>query len=341
MKRFVTFGEIMLRLRSPGHERLLQSPAFEAGFGGAEANVAVSLANFGLAAAFVTALPPNPVGDAALAELRRHGVDVSRVVRSGERVGIYYLEAGAAERPSTVIYDRSGSALATAAEGSFDWSSIFTGAGWLHLTGITPALGANAAALTLAACREAKQRGLTVSLDLNHRRKLWRWGKSAPEVMPEIFALVDVGIGSREDCLLSLGIDEGGESRDATATARLTESIMREYRDLKTLALTQRPPSSRSAFCTPPVSSSLRGESGFLPGPSHEIGTVVDPIGAGDAFAAGLIYGLATGLGDSGALAFATAAGVLKHSIPGDFSRVTAAEVESLVRGQAAERVQR
>lgn len=338
MKRFVTFGEIMLRLRSPGHERLLQSPAFEAGFGGAEANVAVSLANFGLAAAFVTALPPNPVGDAALAELRRHGVDVSRVVRSGERVGIYYLEAGAAERPSTVIYDRSGSALATAAEGSFDWSSIFTGAGWLHLTGITPALGANAAALTLAACREAKQRGLTVSLDLNHRRKLWRWGKSAPEVMPEIFALVDVGIGSREDCLLSLGIDEGGESRDATATARLTESIMREYRDLKTLALTQREPApgGRQRYF-----ASLRGESGFLTGPSHEIGTVVDPIGAGDAFAAGLIYGLATGLGDSGALAFATAAGVLKHSIPGDFSRVTAAEVESLVRGQAAERVQR
>lgn len=338
MKRFVALGEIMLRLKSPGQERFFQSPAFETCFGGAEANVAVSLANFGLDTAFVTALPPNPIGDAALAELRRHGVDVSGVVRSGERVGIYYLEAGAAERASDVVYDRAGSALATAAADAFDWNDILAGASWLHLSGITPAVSASAAGLTLAACREAKQRGLTVSLDLNHRRKLWRWGKSAPEVMPEIFALVDVGIGSREDCQLSLGIDEGGASRDASATARLTERVMREYPDLKTLALTQREPApaGRQRYF-----ASLRGESGFLTGPSHEIGAVVDPIGAGDAFAAGLIYGLATGLEAAGALAFATAAGVLKHSIPGDFNRVSVAEVERLARGQAADRVQR
>ena len=338
MKRFVTLGEIMLRLKSPGHERLLQSPAFEACFGGAEANVAVSLANFGLATAFITALPPNPIGDAAIAELRRYGVDVSGVIRSGERIGIYYLEAGAAERPSEVVYDRTGSALATASADAFDWNAVFAGAGWLHVSGITPALSASAAALTLSACREAKQRGLTISLDLNHRRKLWRWGKLAPEVMPGIFALVDVGIGSREDCDLVLGIDEGGPARDATATARLTERVMREYPDLKTLALTQREPAAggRQRYF-----ASLRGESGFLTGPSHELGAVVDPIGAGDAFAAGLIYGLASGLGDAGALAFATAAGVLKHSIPGDFNRVNVAEVERLARGHAADRVQR
>jgi len=338
MKRFVTLGEIMLRLKSPGHERFLQSPAFEASFGGAEANVAVSLANFGLATAFVTALPANPIGDAALAELRRHGVDVSEVIRSGERIGIYYLEAGATERPSEVVYDRAGSALATASADAFDWNAIFAGAGWLHLSGITPALSASAAALTLAACREAKQRGLMISLDLNHRRKLWRWGKPAPEVMPEIFALVDVGIGSREDCWLMLGIDEGGPARDATATARLTERVMHEYPDLKTLVLTQREPApaGRQRYF-----ASLRGESGFLTGPSHELGVVVDPIGAGDAFAAGLIYGLASGLGDAGALAFATAAGALKHSVPGDFNRVSVAEAERLARGHAADRVQR
>jgi len=338
MKRFVTLGEIMLRLRSPGHERLLQSPAFEAGFGGAEANVAVSLANFGLPAAFITALPSNPIGDAALAELRRHGVDVSGVIRNGERIGIYYLEAGAAGRSSEVVYDRSGSALATVAASAFDWSAIFAGAGWLHLSGITPALSASAAALALAACRGAKQRGLTVSLDLNHRHKLWRWGKAAPEVMPGLFAMVDVGIGSREDCQLSLGIDEGGAARDATATARLCERVMREYPDLKTLALTQREPAAggRQRYF-----ASLRGESGFLTGPSHEMGAVVDPIGAGDAFAAGLIHGLATGRTPADALAFATAAGALKHTIPGDFNRVSVAEVERLAQGGAAERVRR
>lgn len=338
MKRFVTFGEIMLRLKSPGQERLLQSPLFEASFGGAEANVAVSLARFGLDAAFISALPWNPVGDAALAELRRHGVDVAQVVRSGERIGVYYLEAGAAARPSDVVYDRAGSALATASPEAFDWNAIFDGAGWLHVSGITPALSANAAALTLAACVAAKQRGLSLSLDLNHRRKLWRWGKPAPEVMPEIFELVDVGIGSREDCELMLGIADDGPVVDAAATARLTERVMREYADLRVLALTQREPvaGGRQRYF-----ASLRDRSGFHTGPHHEIGAVVDPIGAGDAFAAGLIYGLATGAGAAESLAFATAAGVLKHSIPGDFNRVSVAEVERLARGQAVDRVQR
>lgn len=338
MMRVVTLGEIMLRLKSPGQERLLQSPVLEASFGGAEANVAVSLANFGHAAAFVTALPANAIGDAALAELRRHGVDVSGVVRTGERVGVYFLEAGAGARPSDVVYDRAGSALATVTVDAFDWNAIFTNAGWLHVSGITPALSASAASLTLTACRAARQRGVTVSLDLNHRRKLWRYGRTAPEVMTEIFALVDVGVGSREDCLLSLGIDEGSTSRDAAATARLAELVMHRFPNLRALALTQREltPAGRQRYF-----ASLRDEAGFLMGPGHEIGVVVDPIGAGDAFTAGLIHGLATGQGSAEALAFATAAGALKHTIPGDFNRAGVAEVERVARGQAADRVQR
>lgn len=338
MKRFVTLGEIMLRLKSPGQERLLQSPAFEASFGGAEANVAVSLANFGHNAAFVTALPANAIGDAALTELRHHGVDVSHIVRTGDRVGIYYLEAGSAERPSEVVYDRGGSAMTTAAADAFDWQGIFADAGWLHVSGITPALSATAAGVTLRACREARQRGLTVSLDLNHRRKLWRYGKSAPEVLRELFALVDLGIGSREDCALCLGINGGNDARDEAATARLTERVMEQFPALKTLALTQREPAGGGRHR---YFASLRTGGKFMVGPSHEIGTVVDPIGAGDAFAAGLIHGLAVGSEPATALAFATAAGVLKHTIPGDFNRVGVAEVERLARGQAAERVQR
>jgi 2-dehydro-3-deoxygluconokinase len=196
----------------------------------------------------------------------------------------------------------------------------------------------SAAELTLIACREARQRGLTISLDLNHRRKLWRYGKSAPEVLPAIFALVDVGIGSREDCRLSLGIAEESEARDAAATGRLTERVMRNFPNLKSLALTQR---DATAGGRQRYFASLRSTTGFLVGPSYELGAVIDPIGAGDAFAAGLIHGLAGGDDPAAALAFATAAGVLKHSIPGDFNRVGVREVERLLRGEAAGRVQR
>jgi 2-dehydro-3-deoxygluconokinase len=342
MSRFVTLGEIMLRLKSPAYERLLQSPVLEATFGGGEANVAVSLANFGLDAAFVTALPANDLGDAAVAELRRFGVDTSLIQRSGERIGIYFLETGSNQRPSRVVYDRSGSALMLASPDLFDWDAIFTDAAWFHITGITPALSPSAAALSLEACRQARHRGVTVSCDFNYRGKLWKYGKSAPEVMTELVSLVDVGIANEEDCQKSLGIgaDLGASAGqlDLDRYAVLTEKVMVAFPNLSQLAITLR--ESRSADSNG-WSACLRNRSEFLQGPRYEISDIVDRVGGGDSFAAGLIYGLNRADGDRAALAFATAASCLKHTISGDFNRVSVAEVEKLVAGDATGRVQR
>ena len=211
----VTLGEVMLRLRSPGRERLFQSPILEATFGGGEANVAVSLAQYGFHARFVTALPAGPLGDAAIAELRRHGVDVESVIRRAGRLGIYFLEPGAAQRASNMVYDRDGTAMALANASEFDWDSIFGGAAWFHVSGITPALSASAAEVTAAALAVARARGITTSLDLNYRAKLWRYGKTAPEVMRALMADVDVAIGNEEDCQKSLGIEATTSSRAA------------------------------------------------------------------------------------------------------------------------------
>ncbi|NNC56697.1 MAG: sugar kinase, partial [Woeseiaceae bacterium] len=206
MAEFLSFGEIMLRLKTPGHERFFQSPEFEATFGGGEANVAVALSNYGLDAGFISALPDNDIGEAAIRQLRGFGVDTNHVARSGDRVGIYYLEAGANQRPSKVVYDRAGSSICEAQPGDFDWQTIFDGAKWLHITGITPALSKSAADLSLEAVKAAKQAGVTVSCDFNFRGKLWKWGKSAPEVMTDLVKFVDVGIANEEDCQKSLGI---------------------------------------------------------------------------------------------------------------------------------------
>ncbi|MGB5628713.1 MAG: sugar kinase, partial [Woeseiaceae bacterium] len=206
MTDFLTFGEIMLRLKSPAHERFFQSPTLEATFGGGEANVAVSLANYGLNAGFVSALPANDIGEAALRELRSFSVDTSNVLRSGSRIGIYFLETGSNQRPSKVVYDRAGSSICEAGPGDFDWSRIFKGAKWFHITGITPALSQSAADLSLEACKAAKKAGVTVSCDFNFRGKLWKYGKSAPEVMRELVKYVDVGIANEEDCQKCLDI---------------------------------------------------------------------------------------------------------------------------------------
>jgi 2-dehydro-3-deoxygluconokinase len=206
MTRVVTLGEIMLRLASPGHERLFQSPNLRATFGGGEANVAVSLATFGIDTALVTVLLEGPIGEAAIRELRRHGLDTSHVVRSGERVGIYFLETGADDPPSLVVYDRAHSAISEAEPGSFDWDAVFHGVGWFHVSGITPALSQNAADLCFDAVRSAKRHGATISCDYNFRAKLWKYGKQAPEVMRELVRLVDVGIANEEDCQRALGI---------------------------------------------------------------------------------------------------------------------------------------
>ena len=341
-KRVVTFGEIMLRLKAPDHERLFQSPRLEATFGGAECNVAVSLAQFGLDAAFVSVLPANAVGDAAIAELRRFGVDTRQILRGGTRVGIYLLEAGAAQRPSRVIYDRAGSSLATARAADVAWDDVFAGAAWFHITGITPALSAAAAELSLAAVTEARTRGVTVSCDYNYRANLWTYGKRAPEVMRELVRHVQVGIANEEDCQRALGlesnVDVRGGTLDTLKVRGLAERALEAFPNLEKQVITLR--ESRSADHNV-WSACLHDRSRFLVSRRYDIPRIVDRVGSGDAFAAGLIYGLLAYEDDERALEFATAAGCLKHSVPGDFNRASVAEVETLLKGDASGRVQR
>ena len=342
MAEFLTFGEIMLRLKTSGHERFFQSPTFEATFGGGEANVAVALANYGFDAGFVSALPANDIGESAVRELRRFGVDTNHIRRSGDRVGIYYLEAGANQRPSKVVYDRAGSSICEAKPGDFDWSEIFSGAKWLHITGITPALSASAAALSLEAVAAAKDAGVTVSCDFNFRGKLWKWGKSAPEVMSGLVRHVDVGIANEEDCQKSLGITvdvdvESGELDTAKYEA-LSAKVLEEYPDMSAIAITLRESYSadRNGW-----SACLRDAGGFRLSRRYEITDIIDRVGGGDSFASALIYGLNAYEDRQQSLEFAVAASCLKHSILGDFNRVTVAEVEHLMGGDASGRVQR
>ncbi len=341
-KRIVSFGEIMLRLKSPGCERLFQSPVLEATFGGGEANVAVSLANFGLDVSFVSVLPENAIANACVAELRRFGVDTSLIVRGAGRMGIYYLENGANQRPSTVVYDRAHSALALAAPGCIDWPSVFKGAGWFHISGITPAISQSSADLSLEAVQAAKQAGMTVSCDFNYRAKLWKYGKSAPEVMREIVRYTDIGIANEEDCQQSLGIAaearvEKGEL-DAAQYQVLAEKVLAAFPGLRLMAITLR--ESKSADHNG-WSACLHDRKQFYLSRKYAITDIVDRVGGGDAFAAGLIYGLVAGGKPEKALNFAVAASCLKHSISGDFNRVGVSEVEKLAGGDASGRVQR
>jgi 2-dehydro-3-deoxygluconokinase len=337
----VTLGEIMLRLKAPGRERLFQSPLLEATFGGAESNVAVALAQLGLDSAFVTVLPAGPVGDAAIGELRRFGVDTSLIRRGGARVGIYFLETGAAQRPSRVVYDRAASALATAAA-DFAWDDVFAGADWFHITGITPALSATAADLSLAAVREAGTRGVTVSCDYNYRASLWAYGKRAPEIMRELVRHVQVGIANEEDCQRALGIESDVDVRGGTLEAdkmrALAERVLEAFPNLEKQVITLR--ESRSADHNG-WSACLHDRARFLTSRRYDIPDIVDRVGSGDAFAAGLIYGLLSFADDARALEFAAAAGCLKHTVPGDSSRMSVAEVEILLKGDASGRVQR
>jgi 2-dehydro-3-deoxygluconokinase len=342
MTRVVTLGELMLRLSPPGHERILQSPAFDARFGGAEANVAVSLAGWRVDVAFVTVLPANPIGDAAVGELGRFGVDTRLIRRAGDRIGIYFVERGAAQRPSKVVYDRAGSAIAAATAGDFDWNAVFAGAGWFHISGITPAISASAADLALAAVRAARRLGVTVSCDYNYRANLWTYGRRAPDVMRPLVAEVDIGIANEEDCQQSLGISapvkpETG-ALDLEAYRSLAARVLQEFPNLKMQVITLR--ESRSADRNG-WAACLHNRRDFLVSRRYEIDDIVDRVGSGDAFAAGLIFGLADGRGDAGALEFAAAAGCLKHSVPGDFNMMHVSEVERLIQGDASGRVQR
>lgn len=341
-ERVVTFGEIMLRLKSPGYERLFQSPTLEATFGGGEANVAVSLANYGMDTSFVTVLPSGQIGDACIAELKRFGVDTKGIVQTSGRIGIYFLEAGANQRPSVVVYDRAGSALACAKPGDINWDTAFDGASWFHITGITPAISANAALLSLEAVKAARDKGITVSCDFNYRGKLWKYGKTAPEVMGELVKYVDVGIANEEDCQKSLGVTvdvdvESGEL-DIRKYEALTAKMMEVFPNLRVMSITLR--ESKGANHNG-WSACLRDSEGFYLSRKYDITNIVDRVGGGDSFAGGLIYGLMQYESKLDALNFAVAASCLKHSISGDFNRVSVSEVTKLMGGDASGRVQR
>ncbi|NSW89065.1 MAG: sugar kinase [Firmicutes bacterium] len=341
-QRVVTFGEIMLRLKPIGLERFFQSPLLEATFGGGEANVAVSLANFGMDVAYVTVLPQNEIGDACVAELRKFGIDTSLIKRGPGRMGIYFLENGANQRPSKVVYDRSYSAIALAKPGDIDWKVVFEGATWYHITGITPAISESAAQLSLESVKIAKDMGLTVSCDFNYRGKLWKYGKTSIEVMSELVKYVDIGIANEEDCQKSLGItvDVNVESGQLNVDKykELSGKVMKAFPNLKVMAITLR--ESKSADYNG-WSACLNDGENFYHSRKYDITDIVDRVGAGDAFSGGLIYGLNKYDSKEDALNFAVAASCLKHSISGDFNRVTVKEVESLMGGDASGRVQR
>jgi 2-dehydro-3-deoxygluconokinase len=342
-KEIVTFGEIMLRLTPPNLERILQSPRFNASFGGGEANVAVALASLGLPTAYVTVLPPShPVADAAVAELRRLGVNTARIVRAPGRMGVYFLETGANQRPSKVIYDRDASAIALAQPGDIDWDSVLDGAGWFHITGITPAISASAAALSLEAVRKARARGITVSCDLNYRKNLWRWGKPATEVMRSLMVEVDIAIANEEDVQMALGIevevDVHSGQLDPAQYEKLASRVLGEFSGLQMIAITLRQShnASRNGW-----SACLHDRDRFYVSRPYDITHIVDRVGSGDSFAGGLIYGLQVLADPSHALEFAVAASCLKHSTPGDFFRFSAGDVHALLQSGGSGRVQR
>jgi 2-dehydro-3-deoxygluconokinase len=342
MKQIVTFGEIMLRLKSPHHERFFQSPALEATFGGGEANVAVSLAILGNSSSFVTALPNNAIADGALAELRRHNVDVSSIVRTrGGRIGIYFLETGANQRPSNVVYDREHSAIATASANLFDWRSIFSHADWFHVTGITCAISEAAAQSTHEAMEIAKVMGLTTSIDLNYRKKLWNYGKTAPEVMRPLTALADVVVANEEDIQKCLGIEADidvtkGDLSDGVYE-QLARKVKSDFPNVGRIAITLRENLSADRNLWRAV---MLGKEGFHVSQRYAMDDIVDRVGGGDSFSAGLIHALRT-MDEATALRFAVAASCLKHSIGGDFNLTTLDEIEALMAGDGSGRVQR
>ena len=339
--KYLTFGEIMLRLRAPGHERFFQSNMMEATFGGGEANVAVSLANYGEDAAYLTVLPENTLGDECIRELRRFGVDTKRILRGKGRMGIYFLEAGANQLPSKVVYDRAYSSIALAKPGDIDWDKAFEGVGWFHITGITPAISESAMELSLESVKEAKKRNITVSCDLNYRKNLWKYGKKASEVMREMAKYVDVAIANEEDVQKSLEITvdvnvESGEL-DREKYRALGNKVLETYPNMQCIAITLRESHSADwngwAAC-------LNDGKNFYVSKKYEIRDIIDRVG-GDSFAGGLIYGLNHYEDKQSALEFAVAASCLKHSVIGDFNRVGVCDVEKLMGGDGTGRVQR
>lgn len=340
MARIVCFGEIMLRLSPPGYTRFVQANSFDVVYGGGEANVSVSLANYGMDAAFVSRVPDNSIGDSAVNELRRYGVDTSYIVRGGERLGIYFLEKGASQRPSKVIYDRKYSAISEAKPGDLDWRTIFNGASWFHFTGITPALGDKPAALALEAVKCAKEMGLKVSCDLNFRKNLWTSDK-AGKVMGELMQYVDVCIANEEDAEKVFGIK--ADNSDISGGKLSHEGYKKVAAELKSrfgfekVAITLRGSISASDNVW---AAMLYDGTNYYFSKSYPV-HIVDRVGGGDSFGGGLIYALSNGYTAGDAIEFATAASCLKHSIEGDFNHATLSEVKSLMGGDGSGRVQR
>lgn len=340
MAKIVTMGEIMLRLSTPGHSRFVCTDSFDAVYGGGEANVAVSCANYGHDAIFVTKLPENELGQAAVNSLRRYGVNTEYIARGGERIGIYFLESGSAMRPSKVIYDRAYSAISEADASDFDFDAIMKGADWFHWSGITPAISDKAAELTRLACEAAKRHGVTVSVDLNFRKKLWT-SQKARSVMRPLMKYVDVCIGNEEDAELCLGFkpdsDVVGGKTDADGYKSIFKAMADEF-GFRYVATTLR--ESFSASHNGWKAMIYDGRE-FYESKRYDILPIVDRVGGGDSFSAGLIHGLLTMGNQSDALEFAVAASALKHTIEGDFNMVSVHEVEALAKGDASGRVQR
>ncbi len=343
-KKVVSFGEIMLRLSPTGFLRFVQARSFDAIYGGAEANVAIALANFGVPADYVTRLPENDLGDACLNYVRQFGVGTDKIVRGGDRLGIYFLETGAIQRGSKVIYDRANSAIANIHPGMINWENVFSDALWFHLTGITPAISEGAAAVCLEAVKKAKEMGLTLSCDLNYRSKLWKWGKTPEEVMSEIVKYADIAVGNEEDAdkvfgIKAPGVDAVAGKVEAERYRFVADKLMERFSNLQRIAITLRGS----------ISASHNSWSGVLydgrtlyTAPIYQVTHIVDRVGGGDAFAAGLIYGLLNFRDNpQRVLDFAVAASCLKHTILGDSNLATVAEVEKLAGGVVSGRVVR
>ena len=344
MKKIITFGEIMLRLSPPNQLRFTQARTFDAIYGGGESNVAVSLANYGLETEYVTCLPNNDIGESCLQFLRQYGVGTRFIQRGGNRMGIYFLENGAVMRGSQVIYDRADSSFATISPNSFAWKLIFKDAGWFHWTGITPAVSANAAAACLEAVKTASAMGVTISCDMNYRAKLWKWGKTATEVMEELVSYCDIAIGNEEDAEKIFGIQapETDVTRGMVTADKyqsVCEALAKKYEKLKTISITLR--SSVSASHN--TWSAVLWDSGKIYiGPIYDITHIVDRVGSGDSFMGGLIYALLLYPSDrQKALNFAVAASALKHTIFGDFNLVSVSDIEKLMKGDSSGRVSR
>lgn len=346
MAKVITFGEIMLRLSTPGYLRFSQARQFDATFGGGEANVAVSLANFGIETEFVTRLPKNDIAASCIKDLRSYGVGTGHCIYGGDRLGIYFLETGAVARPSKVVYDRANSSIAQIGKGMIDWEKVFEGAEWFHWTGITPAISQGAADVCLEAIQAANRLGITVSCDLNFRKNLWKYGKSASEVMPELVAGCDIILGNEEDAEKVFGIKP--EGFDVTATKGEVDAagfesvccqLMEKFPRAKKVIITLRGSVNANHNTWGGV---LYSGGNLYQSQRYDITHIVDRVGGGDSFMGGLIYGLLTYVGDDQkALDFAVAASCLKHTIFGDFNQVTVAEVENLMKGDGSGRVSR